>query len=143
MLVSVITPTNAGIFPEYIIPNIKHLAMDSDVLVRCTYAQCIVPLADASVRYLEMAQAMKAHGAYKFGNADPSSLDDVGFFPVRSIFCFSSTQQGFLRFEYRRSPGHDSRTAVVPSRRPIEYRQAGCLAQHIVALHLLWPAESQ
>lgn len=80
MLVSAITPANAGIFPEYIIPNIKHLAMDSDVSVRCTYAQCIAPLADASVRYLEMAQAMKAHGAYKFGNTDPPSLDDVSFF---------------------------------------------------------------
>lgn len=143
MLVSVITPANAGIFPEYIIPNIRHLATDSDVSVRCTYAQCIVPLADASVRYLEMAQAMKAHGAYKFGNADPSSLDDVGSFIVMPIFCFSSTRQGILRFKYRRSPSHDSRTAIVPPRRPIEHRQAGCLAQHIVTLHLLWPAESQ
>ena len=143
MLVSVISPANAGIFPEYIIPNIKHLATDPDISVRCTYAQCIVPLADASVRYLEMAQAMKAHGAYKFGNADPSSLDDVSFFIVMSIFHHLSTQQGFLRFKHRGSPSHDSRTAVVPSRRPIEYRQASCLAQHIVALHLLWPAESQ
>lgn len=78
MLVSAITPANAGIFPEYIIPNIRHLATDPDVSVRCTYAQCVVPLADASTRYLEMAQAMKAHGAYKFGNSDPSSLSDVG-----------------------------------------------------------------
>jgi len=143
MLVSVITPANAGVFPEYIIPNIKHLATDPDVSVRCTYAQCIVPLADASVRYLEMAQALKAHGAYKFGNADPSSLDDVGFFTMMPIFRFSSTRQGFLRFMYWRSPNYDSRTAAVPPRRPIKYRQACCLAQHIIALHLLWPTESQ
>jgi hypothetical protein len=122
MLVNVITPANAGIFPEYIIPNIKHLATDPDVSLRCTYAQCIVPLADASVRYLEMAQAMKAHGAYKFGNTDPPSINDVGSFTVIPIFRFSSSRQGFLRFKYQRSPSHDSRTAVVSPRRPIKHR---------------------
>jgi hypothetical protein len=116
MLVSAITPANAGIFPEYIIPNIKHLATDPDVSVRCTYAQCIVPLADASVRYLEMAQAMKTQGAYKFGNTDPSSLDDVGCFIPMPIHCLSSSQQGFLRFKYRRSPSNDSRTVAPPPR---------------------------
>ncbi|KAH6910746.1 other/VPS15 protein kinase [Coprinopsis sp. MPI-PUGE-AT-0042] len=63
-LVSVITPSNVAIFPEYIIPNIKHLVQDPEVSVRCTYAQCIVPIADTAVRYLEMGQALKAHGAF-------------------------------------------------------------------------------
>jgi hypothetical protein len=40
MLVTDITPSNASIFPEYIIPNIKHLVQDPEVSVRCTYAQC-------------------------------------------------------------------------------------------------------
>jgi phosphoinositide-3-kinase regulatory subunit 4 len=62
--VTVITPSNAAIFPEYIIPNIRHLIQDPEVLVRCTYAQCIVPLADTAVRYLEMGQALKAHGTF-------------------------------------------------------------------------------
>ncbi|KAG5639727.1 hypothetical protein H0H81_000007 [Sphagnurus paluster] len=65
MLVTVITPSNAAIFPEYIIPNIKYLVHDPEVSVRCTYAQCIAQLADTAVRYLEMAQALKAHGAFK------------------------------------------------------------------------------
>ncbi|KAF6748025.1 other/VPS15 protein kinase [Ephemerocybe angulata] len=64
VLVSVITPSNVAIFPEYIIPNIKHLIQDPEVSVRCTYAQCIVQLADTAVRYLEMGQALKAHGAF-------------------------------------------------------------------------------
>lgn len=64
ILVSVITPSNVAIFPEYIIPNIKHLIQDPEVSVRCTYAQCIVQLADTAVRYLEMGQALKAHGAF-------------------------------------------------------------------------------
>jgi phosphoinositide-3-kinase regulatory subunit 4 len=65
MLVTVITPSNVALFPEYIIPNIKHLAQDAEVSVRCMYAQCIVHLADTAVRYLEMGQALKAHGTFK------------------------------------------------------------------------------
>lgn len=42
--------------------NTKHLATDPDVSVRCMYAQSIVPLADTSLSYLEMGQALKAHG---------------------------------------------------------------------------------
>jgi phosphoinositide-3-kinase, regulatory subunit 4 len=63
--VNVITPANASIFPEYIIPNIHPLVHDPEVSVRSLYAQCIVPLADAAVRYLEMGQALKAHGTFK------------------------------------------------------------------------------
>ncbi|EIN14505.1 hypothetical protein PUNSTDRAFT_96429 [Punctularia strigosozonata HHB-11173 SS5] len=65
MLVTVITPFNASIFPEYIIPNISHLIRDPEVSVRCMYAQCIVPLGETALRYLEMGQALKAHGAFK------------------------------------------------------------------------------
>ncbi|KAJ3852330.1 hypothetical protein EV368DRAFT_41251 [Lentinula lateritia] len=65
MLVTVITPSNAAIFPEYIIPNVKYLVQDSEVSVRCTYAQCIVQLADTAVRYLEMGQALKVHGSFR------------------------------------------------------------------------------
>ncbi|KAI0317986.1 ARM repeat-containing protein [Amylostereum chailletii] len=65
MLVTAITPSNASIFPEYIIPNIQSLVLDPEVSVRCIYAQCIVPLADTAVRYLEMGQALKAHGTFK------------------------------------------------------------------------------
>ncbi|KAF7292927.1 hypothetical protein MIND_01191800 [Mycena indigotica] len=65
MMVTVITPSNALIFPEYILPNIKYVVQDPEVSVRCTYAQCIVHLADTAVRYLEMGQALKAHGTFK------------------------------------------------------------------------------
>ena len=67
MLVTVITPSNASIFPEYIIPALAHLVRDTEPSVRCMYAQCVVSLADTAVRYLEMGQALRAHGAYKVG----------------------------------------------------------------------------
>lgn len=78
MLVTVITPSNATIFPEYIIPNIKYLVQDVEVSVRCTYAQCIVQLADTAVRYLEMGQALKAHGTFKL-SADVKEYDETHF----------------------------------------------------------------
>ncbi|KAF8892835.1 hypothetical protein CPB84DRAFT_1837361 [Gymnopilus junonius] len=69
MLVKVITPSNVSIFPEYIIPTSN---------TSCTYAQIMSQLADTSVRYLEMGQALKAHGAFKGGGGisyDASLLD--------------------------------------------------------------------
>ncbi|KAI0768204.1 hypothetical protein BD413DRAFT_672415 [Trametes elegans] len=78
MLVTVITPSNAAIFPEYIIPAIAHLVRDPEVLVRCMYAQIIVPLADTAVRYLEMGQALKAHGTYKL-SPDTQEFDEAHF----------------------------------------------------------------
>ncbi|KAF5392892.1 hypothetical protein D9757_000800 [Collybiopsis confluens] len=65
ILVTVITPSNVAIFPEYIFPNIRYLVQDPEASVRCTYAQCIVQLANTAVRYLEIGQALKAHGSFK------------------------------------------------------------------------------
>ncbi|GBE83600.1 Putative serine/threonine-protein kinase [Sparassis crispa] len=78
MLVTVITPSNAAIFPEYIIPVIAHLVRDPEVSVRCMYSQCIVALADTAVRYLEMGQALKAHGTYNL-SADAQEYDEAHF----------------------------------------------------------------
>ncbi|EGO26710.1 hypothetical protein SERLADRAFT_355396 [Serpula lacrymans var. lacrymans S7.9] len=82
MLVTVITPSNVSIFPEYIIPNMKYLVQDPEVSVRCIYAQCIVQLADTAVRYLEMGQALKAHGAYKMAPSSDKQEYDDGHFEV-------------------------------------------------------------
>ncbi|KAF7329785.1 hypothetical protein MKEN_00241800 [Mycena kentingensis (nom. inval.)] len=65
MMVTVITPSNALIFPEYILPNIKYVVQDPEVSVRCMYAQCIAQLAHTAVQYLEMGQALKAEGTLR------------------------------------------------------------------------------
>ncbi|KAI1788273.1 hypothetical protein LXA43DRAFT_1025990 [Ganoderma leucocontextum] len=57
MLVTVITPSNAAIFPEYIIPGITHLVRDPEVL---------------------MGQALKAHGTYKL-SPDAQEYDEAHF----------------------------------------------------------------
>jgi phosphoinositide-3-kinase regulatory subunit 4 len=68
--VASVTPSNASVFTEYILPNVRHFATDDDTYVRCVYAQCLAPLAETGSRYLEMAQAMKADGAFKLVDAN-------------------------------------------------------------------------
>jgi phosphoinositide-3-kinase, regulatory subunit 4 len=65
MLVSAITASNASLFPEYILPNARYIGRDSEVMVRAMYAQCLVPLGETGIRFLEMSQAIKAHGTVK------------------------------------------------------------------------------
>jgi len=80
MKVIVITPSNASIFPEYVIPNVRCLVQDTDVFVRATYAQCISPLAETALRYLEMGQALKAHGvAPGLNSNDKREHDELHF----------------------------------------------------------------
>ncbi|KAF9224775.1 ARM repeat-containing protein [Gyrodon lividus] len=79
MTVTVITPSNASIFPEYIIPNVRYLVQDTEVSVRATYAQCIAPLAETALRYLEMGQALKAHGVAPGVNGDRQDYEEVHF----------------------------------------------------------------
>jgi phosphoinositide-3-kinase regulatory subunit 4 len=78
MFVKVITPSNAAIFPEYIFPNLRHLVSDPEVFVRCIYAQSITHIADTAVRYLEMGQALRAHGAFKL-SAEAQEYGDANF----------------------------------------------------------------
>jgi hypothetical protein len=73
-----VTPSNAAIIPEYIIPNIKYLVQDPEVSVRCCYAQCLAQVVDTAVRYLEMGQALKAHGTIKLFSEEQEN-DEVPF----------------------------------------------------------------
>jgi hypothetical protein len=56
--VEVITPGNAGLVSEYILPNIRHLAEDDDIHVRSTFAQQLPALSAIGMHVMEMAQSM-------------------------------------------------------------------------------------
>ena len=88
MLVTAITPSNASIFPEYILPNIRALVQDPEVSVRCVYARCIVQVAETAVRYLEMGQALKAHGTFK--TLPGGEEYDQNYAEVASKFCIAN-----------------------------------------------------
>ncbi|CAG8467942.1 599_t:CDS:10 [Ambispora gerdemannii] len=61
-MVETITPSNAMIFPEYILPQLRIFATDPEILVRMTYAQCISTLAEIALRFLELTQGFKSDG---------------------------------------------------------------------------------
>lgn len=90
MDVTVITPSNVSMFPEYIIPNLRYLVQDTEVSVRATYAQCIAPLADTALRYLEMGSALKTHGVAPGVKNDKQEYDQVHF-EVRPVHAQAPT----------------------------------------------------
>jgi phosphoinositide-3-kinase regulatory subunit 4 len=61
MQISTLTPSDALIWPEYILPNMRHLSSDPATSTRVGFAQLIAPIAETSVRFLEMAQVLKMH----------------------------------------------------------------------------------
>jgi phosphoinositide-3-kinase regulatory subunit 4 len=61
-LVEVASPTNSHVFPDYILPKIKHLVNSDSTLVRITYASCLASLANSAARFLDMTQALRADG---------------------------------------------------------------------------------
>lgn len=74
-MVESISPINARIFPEYIIPSIRPFSTDPDVLVRSTYASCIALLAETGLRFLEMTQLLKTDTVYPVTDTDTEDLD--------------------------------------------------------------------
>ncbi|OBZ87474.1 putative serine/threonine-protein kinase VPS15 [Choanephora cucurbitarum] len=80
-LVESISPINARIFPEYIIPSIRPFSTDPNVLVRSTYASCIALLAETGLKFLEMAQLLKSDNVYPpnaSSSLSPQDLDAEG-----------------------------------------------------------------
>ncbi|KAI0965172.1 hypothetical protein F4678DRAFT_343310 [Xylaria arbuscula] len=81
-LVTVVTPVNAHVFPEYIMPRMqvflsgasRQLIMgkerrEPNTLVRATYASCLGSLATTAARFLELTAILRAEGS--ISTADP------------------------------------------------------------------------
>ena len=134
---NVITPANASIFPEYIIPNIHPLVSDPEVSVRSLYAQCIVHLADVAVRYLEMGQALKAHGTFKV-TADAVEYDEAQFEvspPTQGFISPDSILLGAVRRSIARLTECDPRASHYTTRRPFQCREACGSARCLIYVH--------
>lgn len=62
--VEVVSPVNAYLFPEYIFPRLQYYIVSArhspSVMVRAAYASCIASLAQSSVRFLDMIQALRS-----------------------------------------------------------------------------------
>ncbi|KAI9313626.1 hypothetical protein BX666DRAFT_1978506 [Dichotomocladium elegans] len=74
-MVESISPINARIFPEYILPSLREFPKDPDVLVRTSYASCIAVLAETALRFLEMTQLLKTDNTFPMSDLDTDELD--------------------------------------------------------------------
>ncbi|KAJ2958801.1 hypothetical protein NQZ79_g5668 [Umbelopsis isabellina] len=74
-MVESISPINARIFPEYILPNVYNFATDKEVLVRTTYATCIALLAETAIRFQEMTQVLINDGTFATADIESNDLD--------------------------------------------------------------------
>ena len=87
-MVHVVSPINAYIFPEYVLPRLESYLSDSSSatkpLVRMQYALCIGTLATTAARYLDMIQALRADGALPA--TDPEAEDSLSTSAHRNRF---------------------------------------------------------
>jgi phosphoinositide-3-kinase, regulatory subunit 4 len=76
-LVTVVSPVNAHVFPEYILPRMQAFLPGSTSepgpLVRATYAACLGSLATTASRFLDMVATLRADGSLP--TADPETED--------------------------------------------------------------------
>src|SRR5579859_6124747 len=76
-LVKVVSPVNAYVFPEYILPRLQLFIAGAkstpSPLVRATYASCLATLASTSSRFLDMVSALRANGSLPA--TDPETED--------------------------------------------------------------------
>lgn len=74
-LVELVSPVNAHVFPEYILPKLLHFATSKHMILRATYASCLSSLADSASKFLDIAAALRSSGALPTADpeADPSS----------------------------------------------------------------------
>lgn len=54
-----ISAHNSGIITEYILPHVRQLGEDQDILVRATFARQLPQLSDIGLNIMEMTQALK------------------------------------------------------------------------------------
>ncbi|KAI8337040.1 hypothetical protein BC941DRAFT_513702 [Chlamydoabsidia padenii] len=74
-IVESISPINARIFPEYILPSVREFATDPNVMVRTTYASCIALLSETALRFLEMTQLLLTDNTFPVADIDTEELD--------------------------------------------------------------------
>ncbi|TAQ91604.1 hypothetical protein B7494_g72 [Chlorociboria aeruginascens] len=76
-LVTVVSPVNAHVFPEYVLPRMQSFLpgsqSDPGSQVRATYAACLGSLASSASRFLNMVATLRADGSLP--TADPEAED--------------------------------------------------------------------
>lgn len=95
-MVHVVSPLNAYVFPEYVLPRLERYLPDATVavspLVRMHYAWCIGTLATTAARYLDIIQALRVESTLPA--ADPETEEELTASAHRNQF--DSDRQNLL-----------------------------------------------
>ncbi|RAL63956.1 hypothetical protein DID88_003144 [Monilinia fructigena] len=88
-LVKVVSPINAHVFPEYILPRMQIFLPGSPTepspLVRATYAACLGSLATSASKFLDMVATLRSDGSLP--TTDPDADDAIsGDAPFQGLF---------------------------------------------------------
>lgn len=140
--VEVITPGNAGLVSEYILPNIRHLAEDEDIHVRSTFAQQLPALSEIGMHVMEMAQSMNWSESILPSHFDLDQNLEVWLVPWvhLSILTISSAR---LRCQSSRAAGYTCRSSRNNLCRSQRRGAAGCSDEYYPALSCLRAHENQ
>lgn len=80
-MVSIASPVNAYLFPEYIIPRLESsiplVSRRQSAVVRANYARCLASLAQSASRFLDVLLILKSEGAIKAVNPVMDPTDDI------------------------------------------------------------------
>ena len=84
-LITVVSPVNAHVFPEYILPRMQTFlsgsSSDPTPLVRATYASCLGSLASSASKFLDMVATLRADGSLPTADLDTEDgLDTTAAF---------------------------------------------------------------
>lgn len=78
-LVTVVSPVNAHVFPEYILPRMGEFlpgsAKKPSALLRATYSACLGSLATSASRFVDMVATLRADGSLP--TVDPETEDGI------------------------------------------------------------------
>ncbi|KAF1817401.1 phosphoinositide 3-kinase regulatory subunit 4 [Eremomyces bilateralis CBS 781.70] len=73
-LVNSVSPINAYVFPEYVLPRLKPFVTgqpsNPSPFIRATYASCVATLASTASKFLDMMQALRADGSLPAGDPE-------------------------------------------------------------------------
>ncbi|KAF2838893.1 phosphoinositide 3-kinase regulatory subunit 4 [Patellaria atrata CBS 101060] len=97
-LVSVVSPINAYVFPEYVLPRLAPFVPGQSsrpsALLRATYASCLASLADTASRFLDMMQALRAGGSLP--TTDPETEEGPNSISMYHTL-FDTTREDIIR----------------------------------------------
>lgn len=81
-------PSDAQIFPKYILKRVSHLVNDSILMVRLAFAENIAQLAETALRFLDTCHAIKVYESGEGGftdNYSPRNGEDLCSHDIRNL----------------------------------------------------------